>query len=258
MTTGTRKPGEFCWSNMITPQPAAARDFFAAMFGWTYQELPGLGHSMRVDGHDIGAMFDRDDPSTPKGTAPHIGVLVMIADADAFTARVIELGGEAHPPFAVAEQGRMVICADPNGARFDAWEPKKATLTDGDSHAHGAATFHETLTTDIDRATAFYTALFGWTPVHVRTPEYAYTTFSLRGIPVAGMMEITPPMAEAGVTPHWGTYFAVRDTDEAARVAVANGGALFIPPHDIPNVGRFCGVTSPQGVRFYCITYPPR
>ena len=25
MTTGTRKPGEFCWINMLTPQPVEAR-----------------------------------------------------------------------------------------------------------------------------------------------------------------------------------------------------------------------------------------
>ena len=29
MTTGVRKPGEFCWINMLTPQPAEARAFFA-------------------------------------------------------------------------------------------------------------------------------------------------------------------------------------------------------------------------------------
>ena len=35
MSHGIRKPGEFCWINVITPQPDAAREFFAAVLGWT-------------------------------------------------------------------------------------------------------------------------------------------------------------------------------------------------------------------------------
>jgi hypothetical protein len=28
-----------------------------------------------------------------------------------------------------------------------------------------------------------------------------------------------------------------------------------VPPRDIPGVGRFCGIVSPQGVVFYAIKY---
>ena len=38
MTTGTRKTGDFCWINMLTPQPDAARDFYSQVLGWTYGE----------------------------------------------------------------------------------------------------------------------------------------------------------------------------------------------------------------------------
>jgi len=55
--------------------------------------------------------------------------------------------------------------------------------------------------------------------------------------------------------PHWATYFTVKDADETARQAVELGAKLCVPPMDIPTVGRFCGITSPQGVTFYAITY---
>ena len=55
--------------------------------------------------------------------------------------------------------------------------------------------------------------------------------------------------------PHWGTYFTVKDVDETAREAVELGGKICVPPQDIPGVGRFCGITSPQGVTFYVIKY---
>ena len=41
----------------------------------------------------------------------------------------------------------------------------------------------------------------------------------------------------------------------AAREAVTLGGSVCVPLRDIPGVGRFCGLTSPQGVTFYAIEY---
>ena len=83
MTTGIRKPGEFCWINMLTPQPAEARAFFGKLLGWTYVEMPGMGYRMQVDGSDIGGLFDLTSPNTPPGTPPLIGVMVKVDSADA-------------------------------------------------------------------------------------------------------------------------------------------------------------------------------
>ena len=83
MATGIRKTGEFCWINMLTPQPAEAREFFGKLLGWTYFEMPGMGHGMQVDGRDIGGLFDLDGPNTPPGTPPLIGVMVKVDNADA-------------------------------------------------------------------------------------------------------------------------------------------------------------------------------
>ncbi len=117
MATGTRKPGEFCWINMLTPQPAEARAFFGRILGWSYFEMPGLGHGVRVGGRDVGGLFDLDGPNTPPGLKPHIGVMVKVDNADAVCEKVQALGGTAKPAFDIMEQGRMAVCNDPNGAR---------------------------------------------------------------------------------------------------------------------------------------------
>ena len=65
MTTGTRKSGEFCWINMLTPRPTEARAFFGKLLGWTYGEIPGMGHAVKVGGRDIGGLFDLEGPNTP-------------------------------------------------------------------------------------------------------------------------------------------------------------------------------------------------
>jgi uncharacterized protein len=253
MATGTRKTGEFCWINMLTPQPEQAREFFGHILGWSYFEMPGLGHGIRVGGRDIGGLFDIDGPNTPPGLTPLIGVMVKVDNADAVCEQVRSLGGTAKPAFDIMEQGRMAVCTDPNGAQFDVWEPKKMQGTDVDSALHGAPCWFETLTNDVDRATEFYSGLFGWTPQVMPMPGYDYTTFKLGDAYVAGLMRITPEMGT--MRPHWGTYFTVKDVDETAREAVGLGARLCVPVRDLPGVGRFCGITSPQGVKFYVIKY---
>ena len=253
MTTGIRGTGEFCWINMLTPRPAEARGFFGTLLGWTYVEIPGMGHAVKVGGRDIGGLFDLDGPNTPKGTLPVIGVMVKVESADAACEKVKSLGGKAKPAFDIKDQGRMAVCFDPNGAEFDVWEPKKMLGTDADSTLHGAPSWFETMTTDVDRAATFYSSLFGWTSEVMQTPGFPYTTFKNGGTDVANMLQITPQMGT--LRPHWVTYFTVTDAEATVLEAVKLGATPNRRIHDVPGVGRFCGITSPQGVTFCVLEY---
>ena len=253
MAKGTRKPGEFCWINILTADPDLLRDFFGRLLGWTWGEIPGTGHLTKVGGKDVGGLFDLHGPRTPPGAHPCIGVMVRVESADATGARVNALDGRAEPAFDVGPQGRMAVCFDPNGANLDVWEGRGSLGTEVDSAVHGAPTWFETHTTDVERATRFYTALFGWTAEPRPMEGFTCTVFKLDGEMVAGMMAITPEMGT--FPPFWGTYFAVDDVDATAREAVALGGKQLLPPTDIPGVGRFCFLASPQEVHFYAITH---
>jgi hypothetical protein len=238
---------------MLTPRPVEARAFFSTLLHWTYAEMPGMGHRVQVGGRDIGGLFDLESPQTPQGTPPLIGVMVKVDSADAICAKVTALGGTTKPAFDIMDQGRMAVCFDPNGAGFDVWEPKKSQGMDADSTLHGAPSWFETMTTDVARATTFYTSLFGWTPDVMSAPGMNYTSFKLGSAYVAGLMQITPQMG--ALRPHWGTYFTVTDVDVTAGEAVTLGATICVPLRNIPSVGRFCGITSPQGVTFYAIQY---
>jgi hypothetical protein len=43
MPAAPRKAGAFGRSNMRTPRPAEVMEFFAAVLGWAYFEIPGAG-----------------------------------------------------------------------------------------------------------------------------------------------------------------------------------------------------------------------
>jgi uncharacterized protein len=250
---GTRKPGEFCWINMLTPHPKEACDFFAKVLGWTYTEMPGLGFAIKVGGHDIGGLFDSDGPNSPPGTKPIIGVMVKVESADASSEKANALGGKGLPPFDIMEQGRIGVCYDPNGANIDVWQPKAMHGTEVDTDLQGAPSWFETMTTNVELAKKFYTEWFGWTSEDSPMPGFNYTTFKLAGQPVAGMMPITPEMGK--ISPYWGVYFTVKDAEASEREAVKLGAKSCMSMKSVSGVGHFCGLSSPQGVPFVIIQY---
>ena len=254
MTTITRQPGEFCWINILSPDPDKARGFFGTLLGWEFTAMPGMGDSIKVCGRNIGGLFNTVSERTPTGTAAVLGLMVKVENADATVEKIRSLGGTAEPAFDIGPAGRMAVCHDLNGAKFDLWEPKAMHGTDVDRTLHGAPCWFETITSDTERAATFYEALFGWSPTVSTATGSPYTEYALAGAPIGGMMQLTPEMAKNGMKPDWCVYFTVKDPDEAARVAAANGGKICVPPTDIPGIGRFCGIISPEGITFYAIT----
>jgi predicted enzyme related to lactoylglutathione lyase len=256
MTAGVRKPGQFCWINILTADLPQAKAFFEKVLGWTYFDMGGIGYGIRVDGKDMGGMFDLHGPNTPPGTPPVVGVMLKVEDADRTAERVKALGGEVKMVMDVFDAGRMAVCHDPDGANFDVWQPRKEPGTTVDDQRPGAFSWSECIAMDVPRARKFYCDLFGWTFDTKQMPGFEYTMFMLDGEYVGGMM---PLMPEMGPLPaHWGTYFTVENVDETARIAVAAGGTITMPLMDIPDTGRMVGIASPQGVHFYAITYLPR
>ena len=254
MTNPTRAIGDFCWINMLTSEPEAARAFYAKVLGWTYAEMP-MGHNIQVGGKNIGGLFDVNAPQSPPNCQPTIGVMVKVENADATAARVIALGGKARPAFDIGGAGRMSVCHDPKGAEFDVWAAKQMQGTSVDRSEHGAPLWFETMTTDVPKASAFYEGLFGWKASPMEGPGFVYTRLLLDGNGVGGMMP--QPEHMRGMTPEWVVNFCVRDAREAARIAAEAGGEVCVPVMDIPHVGLYAGIRSPQGILFYVLEPRP-
>lgn len=101
--------------------------------------------------------------------------------------------------------------------------------------------WHGVVSTDVDRAKAFFTEAIGW---KAQTVDMGgeMTMFVANEIPRAHLS--APPME--GVPSHISSYLRVEDVDAAVKAAADNGGAVMVPGTDIP-VGRFAVVTSPTG-----------
>ncbi|WP_456417312.1 VOC family protein [Thiolapillus sp.] len=118
---------------------------------------------------------------------------------------------------------------------------------------HGAFSWNELMTTDVDAAKAFYASLFGWKMEDVQTKDMGYTIARSGDKEMAGIMGMPP---EAGdMPPAWGAYVTVDDVEYSAAQAEKLGGKVLLSPRDIPDVGRFCVICDPQGATLSLITY---
>ncbi|MEM6995134.1 MAG: VOC family protein [Myxococcota bacterium] len=102
--------------------------------------------------------------------------------------------------------------------------------------------WHGLLTTDTDKAGAFYPEVLGWKAEEMEMGGETATMFSVGGVPIAHYMK--PPMD--GVPSHWANYLRVDDVDSLTKKVVENGGKVIAEPTDIPP-GRFSVIASPSG-----------
>lgn len=239
------------WIELSTDDPAAARDFYAKLFGWSIDvaEDPQYGGYAlaRLDGADgdVAGITAKMMPEAPTAW----GLYLETDDAAALGDAVQAAGGAViAPAFDVGEMGRMAVFSDPSGAVISAWQAgRMRSFRTGEAGSFGWA---ELNARGVDRAIAFYTSVFGWTtrtdPMGEGQPDY--TSFLADGQPIAGALEMQPEIP-AEVPSYWMVYFNVADVDEAFTKAVGLGATELVAPSDMPG-GRFAIVNDPQGAMF--------
>ena len=99
-------PGSFCWAELATSDPAAAKKFYGEMFGWGAVDNPmpqGVYTLFRAEGLDAAAVYQ-----APPGVPVHWGVHFAVASVDETVALVAPAGGKVVAgPFDAHEYGRM-------------------------------------------------------------------------------------------------------------------------------------------------------
>ncbi len=110
--------------------------------------------------------------------------------------------------------------------------------------------WYELLTSDVDAAKAFYTALIGWGTTDMSAGGQPYTMWTVSEAPVGGLMALPDEAKAAGAPPHWLGYVSTSDVDATAAETSRLGGKVLKEPTDIPDMGRFAILADPQGAVF--------
>ena len=109
--------GAWVWSDVQTSDPAAAAEFYGALFGWEVAEVPGSGgqySSIAHEGRAIGGVM----PAPPGVEHPFWSTYFGVDSVDATLERVEAAGGRRVAGPLDVPAGRFAAAGDPTGAVF--------------------------------------------------------------------------------------------------------------------------------------------
>src|SRR4051812_49432075 len=104
-------PGTFCWADLTTTDPEAAKAFYGALFGWGSDdvETPNGIYSLQTVGDGVAGAIS-GQPQQQQGVPPMWNSYVRVESADAAVERAKALGVEPHADaFDVGAAGRMAV-----------------------------------------------------------------------------------------------------------------------------------------------------
>lgn len=244
--------GTFCWIDYAADDADRATAFYTDVMGWTALASPtpeGTYTMLQQKGYDVGGLYAMNEAQRDAGQTPHWLSYVSVDDVEATVARAQELGATVvEEPFDVMTSGRMALLTDPQGVAFALWEPNEH-LGARIVNEPNTLCWNELWTHDIDAATAFYTALFGWTAETNEMETGPYTAFMDQGHGRAAVMALP----DDAMSPQWTIYFAVDDVDASVQSIEAHGGTRLTDPVTVADVGTFATVTDPDGALFSVI-----
>jgi predicted enzyme related to lactoylglutathione lyase len=117
--------GEFCWNELMTPDPQKAQAFYTSLFGWTTVEhdMGGMTYTVFMRGDkSLGGMMQT--PADKVGQVPpHWMSYISVEDVDTSIEKAKTLGATVIMPKTTAgNMGCFAIIQDPTGAHISLWQ----------------------------------------------------------------------------------------------------------------------------------------
>jgi len=247
--------GSWVWFELYTPDIQRAKGFYGELFGWKVvpAEMEGAPPYalITVPGRERGFGGFLEPPSAE--VPPHWLSYVSVRDVDDTLKRIVAEGGTQYmEPEDIPKVGRICTVADPGGSPFG------LLAAEGDdppvNTEVGTFWWNELWSSDVERALAFYEAIFGYSHDTMPSDSGPYYVIKHGDNPIAGIMQ--SPMGE--LPSLWVPYVKVKDSDGTAARASKLGGKVLHPPSDIPEVGRFTVLGDPRGAVLAAIVPAPR
>jgi len=253
----TEDASRFVWYELMTTNTGAARQFYGTVVGWGTRDAsqPEMAYTLFTVGDvPVAGLMDLPYQARQMGAPPNWIGYIAVADVDAATAKVADLGGTVHvQPTDIPDVGRFSVVSDPQKAAFTLFKPLPMQGVQPEPPAMGTPGYigwHELYADDWEQALAFYGAMFGWQKADaIDMGEMGtYQLFSAAGgeEPIGGMFNRP---AEVPAT-FWLYYFNVDDIDTAVARVEAGGGKVLNGPMEVPGGAWIIQAQDPQGAMF--------
>ncbi len=247
--------GVFCWVELSTTDPIAAKAFYTGLFGWEIDDVPfeggGIYTMLKLAGKNVAALSPMQPEMQTQGIPPYWSSYVKHSDVDSVAAKIVAAGGTLlFPPMDVLPHGRMTMGMDSAGAPFGVWQPMEhigAELV----NVPNTLVWNELQTRQPEESRAFYETAFGWTHA---ADENGYITYQANGRLHAGMITMDENWGPE-VPNNWAVYFMVDDVAAKAALAQTLGGQVVVPPTQAGAMGIFAVIQDPQGGTFSIMSF---
>jgi len=245
-TVNTYPQGAPCWADVQTPDVDAAKTFYAAVFGWRFEDHPtpdGRSYAMAFLGDEVVATIAPQSPMRAPGSAARWNVYLAAEDARSIAGDAVHAGGAVQfGPEAVGDTGVMVFLDPPGGGTTGVWQAGTHRGS-GRYNGPGALSWAELLTPEPQAAIGFFQHLFGYEVTEYPQEDGGtYSTLLVEGTEVAG---VAPDEGPAG----WQIYFGVADLSAAVQAVRDSGGEVLVEPDDGSGGGP-ATIRDPQGGEF--------
>jgi len=259
--------GQFVWCELMTRDIEKAKAFYGPVVHWRFSnwdgDTGGTPYIMMSRSDDpkesLGGFMEMREPEFPNELPSHFMGYISVDDADATTAKAVELGATViHGPADIPNVGRFSIIADPQGAAFSIlqslnseWEKQPPRV--------GDVCWMELSTTDLEAGFAFYRDLFGWEIKQDMDMGDAglYRLVTCPASPAEGDYGFGGMMTKAPDAPGpsaWTHIFWVPDLDASLATATELGGTVLSGPMDVPGGSRVAYLLDPEGTPFALLT----
>ena len=247
--THLRLEGKFVWFDLFTNDLQATRQFYEALFGWSFHETPfGEEQVLTImrEGVPIANAVSADRVKIKDRPSRWLSYM-SVPDVDQAVGLIEQNQGSVYmPPKELPDRGRVAVVMDPEGALFAI-----LTTSEGDppDHLFGMNDFFGSELWAQNRETAikFYQSLVGYDVELVNVgDEQDYHLLVKNNQLRAGVIQI--PWSD--VKPNWLPYIAVEDVAVMAARVESLGGHLLVEPDPEIREGNVAIIADPSGAVF--------
>jgi predicted enzyme related to lactoylglutathione lyase len=237
--------GKFVWRDLVTENPAAVKPFYAALFGWEYEETTALGqpYTLVKSGGQFIAGIGQARRKVPDQAVSQWLSFVSVADVDRAAELTRREGGQVVAgPLDLPRVGRGAVVIDPEGAPLGLLRSTAGDPVDTPAPVLNRFLWTEHLSIRPQETADFYARLAGFQVRKVELGGSAYWLL-VQGRERAGLLR-NPLAADR---PVWLSYVMVADAAASAQRAAQLGGRVLLAPRAEVRGGTLALIADPTG-----------
>jgi len=249
--------GKLIFVELVTPDLAVAKQFYAGLFGWTFRDIQAGRTEYAealLDDRPVAGLIHKNLPAS-EHRQPRWLSFFAVGDVDAAKKVALQNGAKVlFEPHSIPDRGREAVFADPQGAVFAVLASSSGDPPDVLA-APGEWIWSSLITRDTDTAAAFYQTIFDYEVFELPAGE-GTRHLLLASDNYARASVNTLPANRPNAHPHWLNYVRVEDTVKMTAKVVALGGRVLVEPRIDRHGGKVAVVADPLGAPFGLLEWP--